>query len=278
MNDEISIQPAEAHEYPGTLIHDNLRKDSYKTLTEENESLGEDNTQSDNKYSTGRWSQEEHNKFIEAMFLYGNEWKRVQQHIKSRSSTQARSHAQKFFIRLKKKLIEENLDHEMTLKPTNKRNEMIMSWIQENVSCDVFGSRKNDSFYIEKRDKLCKIIMNLISNPIKRKTSPKVTPVRNCCGLSKRNYKECDQVCCINIIDEPLDGDEIFKIEKIKQEELACNLINSLSKRSCFNEDESKNDPFKLSFCDSEKSVKKEYSEINNFDLDYFFSENNYNN
>src|SRR4051812_44973771 len=125
MNDEISIKLIEANS-DKVLQGDG----SFKTITDENDSL--ENTFSDTKYSTGRWSQEEHNKFIEAMFLYGNEWKRVQQHIKTRSSTQARSHAQKFFIRIKKKLRDENLDHDFTASPTNHRNEIIMSWIQEN--------------------------------------------------------------------------------------------------------------------------------------------------
>ncbi|MFM7850777.1 MAG: SANT/Myb-like DNA-binding domain-containing protein, partial [Flammeovirgaceae bacterium] len=53
---------------------------------------------------TGHWSKEEHHKFLEGMFLFGNDWKSVQNHIGTRSSTQARSHAQKFFQRMKKKL------------------------------------------------------------------------------------------------------------------------------------------------------------------------------
>ncbi len=57
-----------------------------------------------NQYNTGRWTEKEHKKFIEAILLYGNEWKRVQQYISTRSSTQARSHAQKFFLRLKKSI------------------------------------------------------------------------------------------------------------------------------------------------------------------------------
>jgi SHAQKYF class myb-like DNA-binding protein len=52
---------------------------------------------------TGRWSMDEHFRFIEALQLYGKEWKRVQQHVGSRSSTQARSHAQKFFVKLEKR-------------------------------------------------------------------------------------------------------------------------------------------------------------------------------
>lgn len=46
---------------------------------------------------------DEHFRFIEALQKYGKEWKRVQQHVGTRSSTQARSHAQKFFVKLDKK-------------------------------------------------------------------------------------------------------------------------------------------------------------------------------
>ena len=50
----------------------------------------------------GRWSREEHKKFIEAIIKFGNNWKDVQEYVNSRTSTQARSHAQKFFEKIKK--------------------------------------------------------------------------------------------------------------------------------------------------------------------------------
>jgi SHAQKYF class myb-like DNA-binding protein len=252
MTDEINFQPADEVHYVEHILPISSRKDSYRTTTEENESLGEDNTQ-DSKYSTGRWSQEEHNKFIEAMFFYGNEWKRVQQHIKSRSSTQARSHAQKFFIRLKKRLIEENLDHEITSKPIGKRNEIIMSWIQENVTSDIAGVSRDYSFYIEKRDKLCKIIMNLISNPIKRKASPKAIEAK------RKEFGESD-MGCMGIESEPFKAGNISATTgvTIKRDDLV----------RC--------DPFKLSFCNNECicAERNVCEEINNFDLDYFFGDN----
>jgi SHAQKYF class myb-like DNA-binding protein len=302
MNDEIKLVHNEFLSLTETLTpsENNFRKDSIRTLTEDNESLLDSGDINNNKYSTGRWSQEEHNKFIEAMFLYGNEWKRVQQHIKTRSSTQARSHAQKFFIRLKKKLSEEHLDQELlNINPSNRssrRNEIIMSWIQENVSSDLL----KDKFYTEKRDKLCKIIMNLIANPIKRKVGHRLTPVRNCCSSGKRSHRECPQVCYMDDEDNgnlSQDDSGIFKIEKINKDDFGlAEVNNSKNNKSVVNiisinlgersrkgncqlhynyEDESKNDPFKLSFCESENS-KKDYSEfeINNFDLDYFFGEN----
>jgi SHAQKYF class myb-like DNA-binding protein len=52
-------------------------------------------------FHCGRWQPDEHKRFIEAIFKYGNEWKAVQKHVGTRSSTQARSHAQKFFVKIK---------------------------------------------------------------------------------------------------------------------------------------------------------------------------------
>jgi SHAQKYF class myb-like DNA-binding protein len=56
----------------------------------------------DGNFNCGRWTQDEHVRFIEAIMKYGNEWKQVQRHVGTRSSTQARSHAQKFFVKIKK--------------------------------------------------------------------------------------------------------------------------------------------------------------------------------
>lgn len=55
-------------------------------------------------FNRGRWTTEEHLKFIKGFLEYGNEWKKVQSLIITRSSTQARSHAQKFFLRIKKNI------------------------------------------------------------------------------------------------------------------------------------------------------------------------------
>jgi SHAQKYF class myb-like DNA-binding protein len=64
-------------------------------------------------FNTGRWNKEEHQKFIEALLKHGNDWKSVQKYVGSRSSTQARSHAQKFFVKIGKIKIENlSLDFE----------------------------------------------------------------------------------------------------------------------------------------------------------------------
>ena len=50
--------------------------------------------------SSGRWTEEEHQKFLTAHKLYGKNWKLIEEHIGTRTATQARSHAQKYFRRM----------------------------------------------------------------------------------------------------------------------------------------------------------------------------------
>lgn len=58
---------------------------------------------SGNIFKSGRWTRSEHLRFLQALKIYGKEWRKVQSHVKTRNSTQARSHAQKFFVKLEKK-------------------------------------------------------------------------------------------------------------------------------------------------------------------------------
>lgn len=51
----------------------------------------------------GHWSNEEHQKFLQALQLHGRDWKKIVDHVGSRSSNQVRSHAQKYFLKLHKK-------------------------------------------------------------------------------------------------------------------------------------------------------------------------------
>ena len=50
----------------------------------------------------GRWSKKEHKLFIEGLHLYSRDWKKISTHIKTRNSSQVRSHAQKFFLKEEK--------------------------------------------------------------------------------------------------------------------------------------------------------------------------------
>jgi SHAQKYF class myb-like DNA-binding protein len=68
------------------------------------------NSKNQKNYLVGRWKLDEHQRFLEAIIKYGNDWKQVQKLVKTRSSTQARSHAQKFFIKLKQSKIMSNIN------------------------------------------------------------------------------------------------------------------------------------------------------------------------
>ena len=49
----------------------------------------------------GRWSNDEHIKFMEAIYKYSNNWREVQKYIGTRTPNQVRSHAQKFILKLR---------------------------------------------------------------------------------------------------------------------------------------------------------------------------------
>ena len=58
------------------------------------------------KYKTsniaqGYWAESDHKKFIEALYLYDCDWRKIQKYIKNRICCQVRSHAQKFYLKLK---------------------------------------------------------------------------------------------------------------------------------------------------------------------------------
>ena len=124
-------------------IENNLNEniEQINTLKENNEISDSNNS---NEYKTGRWSKEEHEKFIEGILKYGNEWRKVQKIIKSRSSTQARSHAQKFFLKLKKEI---NPD---ILSDSDKLLDLIIS------SCD--KPRNSLKLSQEQKEKLMSVI------------------------------------------------------------------------------------------------------------------------
>lgn len=57
----------------------------------------------------GRWTKEEHQRFIEGVKKFGKNWKQVEEYVGTRTGAQVRSHAQKFFNKLEK---EQSLHHD----------------------------------------------------------------------------------------------------------------------------------------------------------------------
>ena len=68
------------------------------------------------KISYGLWNKSEHNKFIEALYIYNCEWEKIKEYLGNRTRNQIRSHSQKFFLRLKNfKDIQLGLDFDIQL-------------------------------------------------------------------------------------------------------------------------------------------------------------------
>jgi SHAQKYF class myb-like DNA-binding protein len=87
-------------------------------------------------FKTGRWTRDEHFRFLAALKMFGKEWKNVQLHVGTRTSTQARSHAQKFFNKLEKRntTLEQYLE---TLDLDNIEKNCIMSDLEDEKYMEV---------------------------------------------------------------------------------------------------------------------------------------------
>ena len=78
----------------------------------------------DNGLSNGKWTEEEHKKFIEALYIYNFKWYDIQSYVTTRSSGQIRSHAQKFYLRLKD-FKEDSLGLDFTLDSVKNLKDII---------------------------------------------------------------------------------------------------------------------------------------------------------
>ena len=251
-------------------IEDNLK------LTEE-----ESEKQISSKFNKGRWSLEEHQKFITGILEYGNDWRKVQKHIKTRSSTQARSHAQKFFLRIKN-----------DLKLNGNKNTIFE--YKENFSIKFFFDmlnkfEKNQSNYKEgklnqeQKEKLIKILSNFSSydesNSIDSNESNNISKI----NINTLDLFENQKNNLIEIKPKIKKNELIFKIIKdnLNRQNLSkhsSSNLSEISNQNCFIGNKRNEDNFnsnhKFNFLETNIEDK-----INNpFTINFDFFENNNNN
>ena len=196
------------------------------------------------KYSSGRWNLEEHKKFIEAIIKYGNDWKEVQKYIGTRSSSQARSHAQKFFIKLKQD------------QSKSKISNMID---YSNSSIKSF----HDALHSLEPDKKKKIISELENVVFDKQISNKKRR-RSKSNGNKNNYSETNTE--IGFISQT----EYFEEETINKRKMSVDSLNEekiIDKRKFINEIENNKNGM---FTDEEyeKSFHKVFSDKEGKDFD----------
>jgi len=95
---------------PISEIKRNLKAADLKNKEQDNQedeiNLSDDEPSVDeNGVNTGRWTSAEHKRLLDALAKFGNDWKKVCDYVKTRSACQARSHAQKYFSKMKLKAI-----------------------------------------------------------------------------------------------------------------------------------------------------------------------------
>lgn len=76
-------------------------QDSSSDSVSSDESASKNCVQNPN-HREGKWSQEEHELFVEGLRLYGKKWTRISELVKTRANDAIRSHAQKFFKKIDK--------------------------------------------------------------------------------------------------------------------------------------------------------------------------------
>ncbi len=87
---------------PATVTTTKKKKTSPGSKRKRSGSNGSSTSQKPKGQSSGRWTQEEHQAFLEGLTECGREWKKVALRIPTRTSAQIRSHAQKYFAKLQR--------------------------------------------------------------------------------------------------------------------------------------------------------------------------------
>ena len=176
----------------------------------------------------GRWTEEEHNLFLEGIVKYGIVWKNIKKLIKTRTSIQVRSHAQKFYLKMKT-CKDSELDIDFTVNTIKSIKDMIAliklknydiksTLLYLNKKCDIFKRPKiieNNNTYINNINYMPQNVINNINKNINANINYNNNNLRNIID---------------NRMDNRIDFDDI-KLNK----NIDCNYNGSSFKNNYFN-------------------------------------------
>ncbi len=114
--------------YPSeTPVISQTIKENINLPTTQNENIVDYEIKNEDNYSgnNGRWAKNEHLRFLAGCLKYGNNWKKVETYVKTRTSTQIRSHAQKYLKKLEKKYFSKGSTQNTNLSPNDSYTEEI---------------------------------------------------------------------------------------------------------------------------------------------------------
>ena len=121
-----------------------LETDMSENFFNSSTSAPKDSSYQLNSKSSGRWTKEEHQKFVESLRKFGKNWKQVEEYVGTRNGAQIRSHAQKFFNRL-----EREYDVKITDNKTQNSNKKSKDSVRK-ISQDSFPTYDSSHGIFEK--------------------------------------------------------------------------------------------------------------------------------
>jgi SHAQKYF class myb-like DNA-binding protein len=158
------------------------------------------------KKTTGRWTKEEHQKFVEGLKKFGKNWKQVEDYVGTRNGTQIRSHAQKFFLRLERDT-DLKFDDDLNLDSDKEKLEETLRKMSEgsiNTACTSQDNnmqeskmsvklQKNLSPIPEMLDRNDILLQNsYLSNTLSLSNSPKINPFEYS-NLPRKSFRKMSE-------------------------------------------------------------------------------------
>ena len=208
-----------------------------------------------NGINEGRWSFDEHLKFIEGIILFKNNWCKVAKYVGTRRPIQARSHSQKFYLKLKK--IKNN---NFGINFQNKNIKSIFDIIY--LLKEKNNSNNNEKEYIiNALISLTKSInLHFLVDDIKNKTDDNYN---DCISANENNIidnKTRNSKVNINIFFDNKKNDEI---NKYKEKEEKTPIDNNDIFKNCININISNNINLNNIEIEDDKEDKLQYEYIN---------------